>query len=35
MSTAALITICSSWAVIIFFTGYFFFKVLNTPQEKE
>ena len=35
MSTEALVTIISAWAVIISFTGYFFMKVLKTPQEKK
>ncbi len=35
MSTEALITISLSWIIIISFTGYFFMKVLKTPQEKK
>lgn len=35
MTVAALITISFAWIIIAGFTGYFFFKVLKTPQEKE
>ena len=35
MTIAALITISLTWIIITGFTGYFFFKVLKTPQEKE
>ncbi len=34
METSTLITITVSWLVILSFTGYFFVKVLKTPQEK-
>lgn len=35
MTTSALITMISSWLVIIYFALRFFRKVLNTPQEKQ
>jgi len=35
MTTSALITMISTWAVIAFYTTRFFLKVLSTPQEKE
>lgn len=35
MTTNALITMLTSWAVISFFTIRFFLKVLQTPQEKD
>lgn len=35
MTTAALVTMLTSWTVISFFTVRFFFKVLRTPQEKD
>jgi len=35
MSTSALITMITAWAVISFFTIRFFLKVLKTPQEKD
>ncbi len=35
MTTSALITMISTWAVITFFTIRFFLKVLKTPQEKD
>ncbi len=34
MSTSALVTMLSSWAVIAYYTTMFFLKVLKTPQEK-
>jgi hypothetical protein len=34
MSTSALITLITAWFIITGFTGYFFMKVLKTPQEK-
>ena len=35
MTTTALITMMTTWAVIAFFTIRFFLKVLKTPQEKD
>jgi hypothetical protein len=35
MTTSALITMITTWAVITFFTARFFLKVLRTPQEKD
>ena len=35
MSAAALATIGLTWIIITGFTGYFFWRVLKTPQEKE
>ena len=35
MTTAAIITISLAWIIIASFTGYFFIKVLKTPQEKD
>lgn len=34
MTTAALLTLVTTWIIIASFTGYFFIKVLKTPQEK-
>jgi hypothetical protein len=35
MEPGTIVTIAVAWIVIISFTGYFFLKVLNTPQEKQ
>ncbi|GEM_PF-2808618 len=35
MSLSAIITITLAWTLITGFTGYFFLKVLKTPQEKK
>jgi hypothetical protein len=35
MEPGTIVTIAVSWIVIIAFTGYFFAKVLKTPQEKQ
>lgn len=35
MTTAALITMITSWTIIAFYTIRFFLKVLKTPQEKK
>jgi hypothetical protein len=35
MTTSALITLIMTWAVILFFTVYFFIKVIKIPQEKD
>lgn len=34
MTTEALITLVIAWAYVLFFAGYFFRKVLKTPQKK-
>jgi len=34
MNTGALITIAATWAIVIGFAGYFFFKVLKGDQHK-
>jgi hypothetical protein len=35
METGTIITITFAWLVIMSFTGYYFVKVLKTPQEKK
>ncbi len=35
MSTSAWIMMLATWAIVAYFTIYFFVKVLRTPQEKK
>lgn len=35
MSTSALITMLLAQGIVIFFAGYFFYKVLTTPPKPE
>lgn len=35
MSTSALVLLISVWTVVISTTGYFFYRVLTTPQKSE
>lgn len=34
MTPVALLTLVTTWIIIASFTGYFFIKVLRTPQGK-
>ncbi len=35
MTTAAWVMMLTTWAVIIYFTGRFFWKVLTTPSRED
>jgi len=35
MNTSALILLVTVWSIVIFTTGFFFYKVLTTPQKTE
>jgi hypothetical protein len=35
METPALVLISIVWSIVIFTTGFFFYKVLTTPQKTE
>lgn len=35
MSSGALILLVSVWSIVIFITGYFFYRILTMPQHAE
>jgi len=35
MNTSAIITITVVWGIVIYFTGYFFYKVLTTKKKDD
>gem|GEM_PF-1918395 len=35
MNTSALILLITVWSSVIFITGYFFYKILTIPSDKD